>query len=185
MSLPTAFKDYLRAELRKVGERKVAQLKASLLRNDNIDTKALYNSIRYKVVVTNKDFYVQFTWLDGRYRIDYGTLLNRGSSNMGLLNEEGRRRLIAWAKRRIRLNIKPGRSEKAAYRRFVYLMALKWRARRKFPRRRGWANVAFGSRALAELRKLTFNSLEIAFQRWTRLRAKQTQGNINKINRRR
>lgn len=185
MSLPTAFKDYLRDELRKVGERKVDQLKASLLRNDNIDTKALYNSIRYKIVVNNNDFYVQFTWLDGRYRIDYGSVLNLGSTNMGMPDDAGQRRLMAWAKRRIRLDLKPGQSEKSAYRRFVYLMALKWRSRRKFPRRRGWANVAFGSRAIADLRRLTFNSLDKAFDRWTRMRAKQVQANINKINRKR
>ncbi len=169
----TNLNKYLRPRLEQVAIRKVQQLRNSLDRKNVNDLGKLRASVGYKVVVNSVgDFRIDFTWKQ------YGDFLNEGRDDMGFLNTTGRAKLVAWVRRKIDLSefkqreYPKSRKASNAYlaKRVAFMIQRSWSKGERYPSRRfnskGWANVAFGSREIAESRRLILESLNTAFNKY-------------------
>lgn len=162
----------IRIELTRLANRKVEQLKRSLERQGHTFKGKLANSIKYKIYVQSSgDFRVEYYWLF------YGDLLNEGTKNMGRLNEAGRARLISWLIQKKKVNRLKARG-------ITYMIQRKWR-KSGYPNKhsgnsrvRGWANIAFSSKEIAQDKILYRDMLVRAFN-------SQLQDRIAKLNRNR
>jgi hypothetical protein len=111
---------YLRPRLEEIGKRKVAQLRASLVRQGHV-TKAetLYKSIDYKVTIrSSADFTIEFFWLSKNFRHNYGDALNFGA-DVGYLDEDGQARLQKWVGEKFNIN-ESGKKRKRVIKRIAY-----------------------------------------------------------------
>ena len=155
---------YLRPRLEEIGKRKVAQLRASLVRQGHV-TKAetLYKSIDYKVIIrSSADFTIEFFWLSNNFRHNYGDALNFGA-DVGYLDEAGQARLQKWVGEKFNIN-ESGAKRRRVIKRIAYNIQRKWIRKGKFPlTRKGWASIAFSSTFVASTRILVASALTTAF----------------------
>lgn len=156
---------YLRPRLNAIGERKVAQLRASLVRQGHV-TKAetLYKSIDYKVTIrSGADFSIQFFWLSKNFRHNYGDALNFGAE-VGYLDEAGQARLERWVGEKFNIN-ESGAKRRRSIKRIAFNIQRKWVRKGKFPlTRKGWATIAFSSKFVADTRLLVTSALGAALK---------------------
>ena len=123
---------YLRPRLNAIGERKVAQLRASLTRQGH-RTKAdtLYNSIKFKVTIrSSADFTIEFFWLSNNFRHNYGDALNFGA-DVGYLDEAGQARLQRWVEEKFNIH-ESGAKRKRVIKRIASNLQTKWKRKGKF-----------------------------------------------------
>ena len=155
---------YLRPRLEEIGKRKVAQLRASLVRQGHV-TKAetLYKSIDYKVTIrSSADFTIEFFWLSKNFRHNYGDALNFGA-DVGYLNEDGQAKLQKWVDKKFNIN-ESGKKRRRVIKRIAYNIQKKWVRKGKFPlTRKGWASIAFSSTFVASTRILVASALTTSF----------------------
>jgi len=162
----TNLNKYLRPELNKVGDAAVKKLKASLVRLGHVNTEKLLESIRYQVVIkSNTDFEIRLFWTtrgNAPRGIVYGDFLNTGNQNTWL-SEEGRKRLVAWVRRRMGVGGKKGN-------RIAYAIQKSWVKGTRYPSKKfggkGWANRALQSVEQGETKKILSDALTTAYQKY-------------------